>query len=266
MELENEQETGYTFDQLAAALDGTPQPDQSDSEIESSQAEPEAENPEAKDAPQETAEPFTAKTLAERLGMPVKDLYKSLQIDIGDGKTVTLSEYKDKAKEFHRIEQLQAKATDAKLKSEQDILQKSMALDEAMAQLGRPLNQADIDRAEQRRAAHTQAQTALLAQIVPEFADPAERDKGLQVISATFKDYAFSDAQIPWITDARLRKMAYDLGKLRAELASVADAEVKPKVKQEPKAHTPAAKPLKGQLKGGKLKLDAAVAQLAKHL
>jgi len=266
MELETEQETGYTFDELAAALDGTPLPATPDSS-ESSQADdlPVNADQQAEAGEPEMDEPMSVKALSEKLGVSPQKLYKLLQIDAGDGTTFSLGEYKDKAKEFRQLEQLKAKASEARLKSETELLQKSMALDEAVTQLGRPLNQSDFEAVERKRQLHNQAQTALLAQIVPEFADAAERDKGFQVITETLKDYAFSDAQIPFITDARLRKMAYDLGKLRTELANVANTEVKAKT-AAPKPHTRSTANIKSKVQSGKMQRDNAIAELGKHL
>jgi hypothetical protein len=266
--LEPEQESGYTFEELAAALEGKPQPETTPDSSESSQTDDPPVNADqlTDNSKPETDEPMTVKALAERLQTSPQKLYKLIQIDAGDGTTFSLGEFKDKAKELRQLEQLRARQTETQLKSETDLLQKSMALDEAVQSLGRPLTQADYQAVERKRALHNQAQTALLAQIVPEFADPAERDKGFQVITGTLKDYAFSDAQIPFITDARLRKMAYDLGKLRQQLASVADAEVKPKVNQKPKPVTAIPKSTLSKVQSGKLTRAAAIDALGAKL
>lgn len=258
-------EVEYTFEELAAALDGTPQPASPDSEHESSQTDDSTDKQESSTDPQpEQALPDTVKGLAERLQVDAKTLYQNLKIDLGDGKTVTLGELKDQGKDFAR---LTAKATQDRLKSETELLQKSMALEEALAKLGRPLNQADYQAVQQKQQLHAQAQTALLAEIVPEFADAVERDKGFKLIGETLKDYAFSDAQIPYITDARLRKMAYDLGKLRQQLDAVASAEVKkPTIKQAPRGSTPPAKSIKQNVRNGRLTAEKAVTELAKYL
>lgn len=263
-QIDESTEVQYTFDELAAALDGPPPPASPDSDDESSQADDApAESASEPEAPAQPVGEMTVKELAEKLQVPAKDLYTNLKVDLGDGRTVTLGELKDQGK---NLAQLQAKATEKKLKAESDLLQKSMALEEATQALGRPLTQQDIDRAEHKRQLHSQAQAALLAEIVPEFADPVERDKGYQLIGATLQDYAFSEAQIPYITDARLRKMAYDLGTLRKQLENVASTEVKKTQKQTPKGFTPKAKSIKTQVRGGRLEIDKAVAELGKFL
>jgi hypothetical protein len=259
----------YSFEEFGKRLAGIPlddetPPDSSESSQDDDQASETTDHAEAE--PDENLAPMSVKDMAGKLGISPQKLYKLLQIDAGDGTSFSLGEYKDKAKEFRQMEQLQAKATQDRLKSETDLLQKSMALDEATARLGRPLSQQDFEAVKQKQALHNQAQTALLAEIVPEFADPVARDKGFQVITETLKDYAFSEAQIPYITDARLRKMAFDLGKLRQQLASVADAEVKPKVRQAPKPVTANVKSLSQQVQTGRLKQDAAVRELGKLL
>lgn len=265
--VENTPETAYTFEELEAALEGKQPPVSPDSEQESSQSDDDTVSEKGVDgeAQVETPESITAKDLAESLGLSERELYKRLKVKI-DGQEFSLSEFKDKAAQFHSVEQLKAKALEGKIKAESDLLQKSMALEEAVAALGRPLNQRDIELAQQKQELHSKAQAALLAEIVPEFADPVERDKGLQLIGATLEDYAFSKAQIPYITDARLRKMAYDLGTLRNQLAGILETEVKPKVNQRPKAHTPVTPIVDKSARNTRQSSEAAVAKLAKLL
>jgi len=87
--------------QLTDALEAEKSPDGGDTE----EAQPETEETQqsAEGKPEETPEPLTAEQLAEKAGMTVADLYSRLQLNLGD-ETVTLSAYKDKARDLKDVD------------------------------------------------------------------------------------------------------------------------------------------------------------------
>jgi AraC-like DNA-binding protein len=256
-----------TLEELEAALAAQSKPPEPNQEIDSPQAESDAAKTSEgeSDSPAELPEKLTPKALAEKLGISPKKLYDLLEIDLGDGNTVTLGQYKDQAKEFHKVDAARKELASNRVKIENDLMQKRMALDKVAAQRGYNLTQADLQQIEQQHSLHRQAQTALLAEIVPEFADTVARDKGLQMIEGVFQEYAFGETEAKYITDARLRKMAYDLARLRAEIDGFETKEVKKSVNQSPKSHTPVRKagPNGSQ---NRQQVDAAVSKLAQFL
>jgi hypothetical protein len=266
-QIDNNPERPYTLEELEAALVERSKP-QYEPNQETDLSQPESAPETAETGEQSLAElpeRMTVKALAETLGIKPKQLYDMIEIDAGDGTSVTLGQYKDQVKEFHRLEQSRKELTESRVKIENDLLQKRMALDKVAAKRGYQLTAQDLQEVEQQIQLHTKAQTALLAEIVPEFADDVVRDKGFTAINSVFGEYAFSEAEARFITDARLRKMAYDLHRLRQGIAEVESKEVKTKPRQAPGPFTPKANTAqRGQ--ANRHKVDSAVNKLAQLL
>ena len=121
--VDTEQEQGVTFEQLEAALAGNPA---TPAETQEPIHAPEVDAAQSDvDAPEEIPESYTAKQLAERLEIKPSELYKNLQIDVGNDQTLSLGEIKDRAKELVQSETLRAEALSARESGELELLQKS---------------------------------------------------------------------------------------------------------------------------------------------
>ena len=201
-----------------------PAPDPEGDQSATGADEPET-SPETPPEPTEGPITLTVKDLADKLDIKPAELYSSLQIDVG-GKSISLSEFKDRAKDLQRADDMLTDARDHALTSENDLLRKNRALQLAMQQLGRPLTDAEVQRAATIHNEYAREQEALSVAAISDWKDPARQNADYKLIGALLSDYGYTPAESGAIHDHRLVKILRDFSTLTERLKLAGKSEV----------------------------------------
>ena len=220
--------------QAAAVLTGQP--------IET----PEGESPPPGDSPDQEvdplaveepeaplAEPMTAKEMAAKLGIEPSELYSSLKVDLGDGDSITLSEWKDRAKELRQSDKLLADSAEKQLSAENEILRRNRELQLAAQKLGRNPTEAERKEATELFNQYAASEKAATLDVITDWSDAAVQRNDLKAIGETLTEYGFRPSEIEAILDHRQVKILRDFTKLRQRLKDAGKAEVKVKRTQQ---------------------------------
>ena len=265
--VDTEQEQGVTFEQLEAALAGNPA---TPAETQEPIHAPEVDAAQSDvDAPAEIPESYTAKQLAERLEIKPSELYKNLQIDVGNDQTLSLGEIKDRAKELVQSEALRAEALSARESGELELLQKSQALVTAQQQAGIEVSPEMMEYHAEQVRQYAATQDRIFAQLQPGLGDEVARTEANNDIAKVWADLGFSKPESGVIADARLRVLALRYSRLKADIDGVAGTRKRGAKDQKPRVHTKTGNDvtqINSQLGGGKLTQRQAVDQLGKLL
>ena len=183
----------------------------------------------------ETPKTYSVKELAERLEVRPQDVYANLTIDVG-GESLPIGEYKDRAKDLKRADEILAEAQDAKAEFERDYLVKQQALNQREA--GKQLTEQEIKQFEAARDEAMQAEAQKLLQVRPELADPEQNAKASQRVTDLLGQYGIAPYEAEQLYDARLMLAFMRLADLEDRLQAAKDSEVKVKRKQRPKGES----------------------------
>ena len=189
----------------------------------------------AEDAPAEMPKSYSVKDLAERLGVRPQDVYAGLEIDVG-GEKLPIGEYKDRAKDLKRADQILADAQDAKAEFERDYLVKQQALNQREA--GKQLSEQEIKAFEDQRNQHMELEAQKLIQARPEMADVETAQKASARVTDLLATYGIAPYETEQLYDARLTLAFLRLAELEDRLQAAKDSEVKVKRQQRPKGES----------------------------
>ncbi len=212
----------------------------------------------------ETPSTYSVKELAERLEVRPQDVYANLTIDVG-GESMPIGEYKDRAKDLKRADQILADTQDAKAEFERDYLVKQQALNQREA--GKQLSEQEIKAFEDQRNAAMQVEAQKLIQARPEMADAETAQKASMRVTDLLSQYGIAPYETEQLYDARLTLAFLRLAELEDRLQAAKDSEVKVKRKQRPKGESREAVANAGakavrDYKSGKVSQQDAVRQL----
>ena len=232
-----------------------PEGDQSATDSDASETAPEPPL-----EPPEEAITLTVKDLATRLETTPAQLYKSLMIDVG-GKSLSLSDIKDRAKDLHRADDMLTDAREHALTSENDLLRKNRALQIAMQQLGRPLTEAEVQRAADIHNEYAREQQTLSVAAIADWKDPARQNADYKLIGALLADYGYTPAETGAIHDHRLVKILRDFSTLKGRIEAAGKSEVVTTHKQGKKRRlsAPSKRSAVKRYQAGELSQSAAV-------
>ena len=204
--------------------DETPPTATADSEPQSEPAaEPGDETP-------DTA--LTVTELAERLEMSVEDLYRDLKIDLRDGESLSLGDFKDQAKDLQRSRVLLDKAEDVRLTGENELLRKNRELQVVAQRLGRPPTAAEQAEAAQLYGQYVDRENSSAMEAIPDWSDSGVRTEDLKSISALMTEYGFSASEQGATVDHRHVKLLRDYDQLRRRLKVAGESEVRDRKNQ----------------------------------
>jgi len=238
-------ETEHNTDEGLLATEGDP--------VESPQAEP--------DAP-EMPQTYSVKELAERLDVRPQDVYAGLTIDVA-GEKLPIGEFKDRAKDLKRADQVLADAKDAKAEFERDYLVKSQILNQRES--GKQLSEQEIKAFEDQRGAAMQLEAQKLVQARPELADPETNTKASQRVTELLADYGVAPYESEQLYDARLTLAFLRLADLEDRLTAAKESVATTKRKQKPKSikkDGSSAGGIVGKVKSGSMTQQEGVAAL----
>ena len=234
---------------------------------EPEQVEPD-ENPSAEVVEQaeeeqqaETPAAITPKDLAEKLGISPKELYEQLSIKVGD-KDISLSEFKDRAKELVVSDEKLASAEKYKLDSENDLMLKNQALMQAVKATGIQLSPQMLQQAQESNEQYGREQAAATLQAIPDWQDVAVQNSDYELIRSMQSQYGFSEAEAGQMRDHRIVKMMRDYSQMSKRLADAATTEVRKSSNLGGKSQrksAPQRKTAVSRFKSGELSQSAAI-------
>lgn len=160
----------------------------------SAEASGEPESPNTDEEPTEEPTTYSVKELAEKLEVRPQDLYASLQIDVG-GKTMSLSELKDRGKDLHAAEDKLERVTADQEEYERQRLRDNRTYQLMAQRAGREPTEADIAEAERMQAEWSNQQAAALLAAKPELADADTRSATEQKMLTFLAEYGLSKVE-----------------------------------------------------------------------
>ena len=246
----------------------TPTPDQDQPEAETpptakADSEPESEQTDQVEAETPPTE-LTVTDLAERLDMSVEDLYRDLKLDLRDGETVSLGDFKDKAKDLQRANVLLNKAEESKLSGENELLRKNREMQLVAQRLGRNATEAEQAEAAKLYTDYVDRETTRTMETILDWSDKAVRIEDLKSISALMSEYGFTSAEQGATVDHRQVKLLRDYDQLRRRLKSAGESEVRTRRNQPSGKRRKAAerkKTAQARFKSGELDQTQAILQ-----
>ncbi len=231
--------------------------EQSSQEIDSSASKTDDVEPPAEMPPAT----LTVKQIAETLKTTPKELYQSLQIDIG-GKSMTLSEVKDRGKDLFGAEQKLTDSDAYRLAAENDILRANQALTLRAERLGGNATQAEMAESQQAHNLYVSSERdkALLA--IPDWSNPTVQQAEVKLIGEMLVDAGYSPHEIANKLDHRDIKIYREYAVLKDRLDQVRLKEVQKTANQQPQAKrksAPTNKGVKERFASGELTQNQAV-------
>ena len=163
---------------------------------------------------------MTVKTLAEKLEMRPQDVYQQLTIDVGAGKTLTLSEIKDAGAKLHKAQTILADAETHRQDAENTLLRRQHAISQ------RPPTEAEQANADASWKTYVGAENAKTLAVISAWKNPHQQRADLTAMSELLGHYNFSPAEISRYADHRMVKQLYDHMTLRARLSAATESEV----------------------------------------
>ena len=163
------------------------------------------------------AETLDAKSLAEKLGIDVKDLYE-MEFPYGEnGEAITLGELKDAGIRARTIDEEAETLTNDRnsyvneqMKSRNELQQIVSLLPDIPPGLrDAAIRQHDVVR---------QTERVKMLETVPEWRDPGKEQEAMNNISSTLKEYGYSDTEMSYMLDHRMIKLFHDFTRLKGKL------------------------------------------------
>lgn len=213
---DDSQETDEQQEQIGIADEDINAAGQDDDDQETDQDEDDQET-DQDDDDQETDESLTAKDLAEKLGVNVKDIYK-IKFPYGrNGESLSLGELKDvgiRARDLDsqttQLESDREAYTNDKMVSRAEMQNIISLLPEIPQQL--------VDQAQaQYRNVVSQERVALM-ETIPAWSDPAKEKAARTDILTNLKTYGFTAVEMDHMLDHRLVKLLDDFTRLKGKL------------------------------------------------
>ena len=230
--------------------------------VEETVEEPSASE-EAEETTPEVVTSLSVKQLAEKLEMKPAEVYAALKVKVGDSE-MSLSEFKDRANDLVKADELRELAESHKTDSENEILRARREI--AIARERYQPTAEEIQAADVDFAAYVQVENEAAVRAIPEWKDPVQQKAGLDAIAELLHHYAYSPDETKTLVDHRYLKLMHDFASIRTRLRSAEKAIVKGKQKQKggTRRKTPATNIDKAlQLhKSGELSRDSTVAAI----
>ena len=246
--------------EVAGILTGAPPPEGEtpptpEPVVEGEETPPSAEEPTEEGSSSDEPAPMTVKQLAAKLEMTPKQVYSALSLDMG-GKSLTLGEIKDRAKELVKSDKTLADAESHQLAAENEILRKHQALALTIKAIGRQPSEAETNQAQALHDQYVREQQGLQLTSIPDWSDAEVQQADSKLIGKVLVEYGFSPVEIGQVVDHRQVKLLRDYSRMKARLDSVSAAEVRKsqqlkggaKRKTAPAKRDPAAAHKKGQI------------------
>ncbi len=174
---------------------------------------------------------MTVKELATQLGTSPKKLYESLEIGLGDGETITLSEMKSQFKQ-------QSTATRELVEREQTLSQREtqtlanlQLLQSVQDDLKGKLSPQVIQQLQERTEAKERSEQQLLFNAVPELRDNVKLDNFRKEVADTMAQFGFRPEELV-IRDHRIALAMRELVQTKKQLAAL--MAIDPEHKQKP--------------------------------
>ena len=209
----------------------------------------------------ETPKALTVKQLAEKLDMTPQQLYAQLSLDMG-GKSLTLSEVKDRAKELVMSDKKLADASAFVLQAENELLRKNRELELVQKRIGRAPTEQESQEAAYQHNQYVQKENAATIASISDWTDPAVQVADCRLIGETLTDYGFSPAEVGNTVDHRWVKLTRDFAVMRKRLQDVGTTEVKAVPNQQPQGKRRVQRPKQTALtafKSGELGMNEAI-------
>jgi hypothetical protein len=224
--------------EIATLLQGTPDkaPEPAEERTEPEPPQVDEDQPLAAEAPElkqdaadtepaeEQNKPLTVKALAEKLGMPVKTLYKELTIETADGETFTLADFKDRGKDLRQADGMLASVEERRIAQTNEIEQQRHD-----AQLALSLPDMSPEQRQTAYGHYTEQQNALAVQTIEGWQTPGTREAELGEISSLLQEYGVPQARANNTVDAVELRILADYNRLRKRVSAAAAKVVKPK-------------------------------------
>lgn len=271
-------ETRSREEQVADLLFGTPeaapeQPDETPATAELTRPDPTpAEVPESpqraadegSEEPDPVEVPATLADLAAKLKVEPEQLYSALKIPIsGREDGITLGEFKDRAKELLRADQLRQQAEDerAELQAEQVRFRQDLMALTASVKDGK-IDQQALQAVRENLTNYQRQQAEIVVKAAPELRDTEQQDRIIEVAAR----YGIPKAQLDPSIGAGWLLALNRLATLEQRLADAKAGVEKPKPKAPSRpdrlSKAQQRQQIVNQAKGGQLDKTAAVAQL----
>jgi len=237
-------------------------------ESQDSQAEPEAQSePDADVTDQaEMPETYTVKDLAASLQADPAEIYKSLQIDMGNGESISLGDLKDKGKDLVRVEEMRNEVLTKESEVNADLMQKNQVLQRRMAQAGMQVTEEDLAQHQAELNQYRELQNRIITELEPDYANEAFRQQFDSMVTERLDSLGVPEAEKALISSGWLRLELYQHQKLLQEIKGVRARKVSNKRNQRPKTSTKSSITISDKVKSGQMSQDEALSQLAKSL
>jgi hypothetical protein len=164
--------------------------------------------------------------LAERAGATKDELY-AVAIPLGNGKTITLGELKDRAREYVDIDTARVELEERRERDQMESIDNRRRIAGIMNRLAPIAAHLPADlmaSVETDYKQHLQREATLLRQAAPEWAEPKAAEAGREMIAAFLKPYGFSSAEVAAMDDHRFVLAAHDAAKAKAALKAAREA------------------------------------------
>lgn len=217
------------------------------------------------DEPPRAEMPGTVKALAEKLGVTPQQLYDSLEIPIANRETgIKLGEFKDRAQELLRADEVRAQAEDARAELQQQRVQFQQQVNALVSAVG-PDGKFDRQRFQQALdyVGQTKAQQeAIILAAAPEL----KQQEAQQRLVDTLARYGIPQQTVDASIGAGWLLMAHRLAELEARIQKAGASQAKPDARppQAPQKQSAAQRQAQivSQAKAGQLGQVEAVSQL----
>jgi hypothetical protein len=203
-------------------------PRETDTDESPSEDEPKAETP--------AANPKNLNELAERLDIPVEELY-AIEFPDEHGESHTLGQLKDLMGAENDYSERDAVLSEDRLQFEQDMLVARSQIEQIVKGLPpEALNPEVLALAKADYEKHLNIEADKLRVAMPEWKDPAARKADLELMAAHMKPYGFSMADLKGLQDSRLFKYLRDNQRREVHIATLTKG-VKKKARDSKRMH-----------------------------
>jgi len=202
------------IDQVAAVTDlitaGTPEPA---ADPGSGDASPNADPgaPDTQSGDQPGTDDLTPTSLAERLGMTPKALFKDLKIPVDGGEPLSLEEFKSAGKQLRDVRDAQADLAEKRVAFENETMTQRQTLQGMLAKIPSDLLTDDLVAGVQvEHQQYVEGERKALFGIRPDLQEAAKWSSVRSMIIEHLAPYGFRDVEVDGIIDHRLAKYVID--------------------------------------------------------
>lgn len=180
---------------------------------------------EAPDTTPEAPKHLDPNTLAEQLGIKPDQLYKQMQISLGDdGETLTLGELKDRVQGQRQAALEMTQKEQAFNEREARLLQNQQLLAAISSEIQGKLSPQTVREVKQRQANHEAHQNRLMYETMPELKDKQNFERFRKGVAETLQPYGFKTNELN-IQDHRMLLVVRDLMRTKAQLKRLMEFE-----------------------------------------